>query len=144
MYNTEAFPGIGDVLMALHARGVQLAVATSKPEHYAIPIIEFLEFSPYFATVGGDELDGSLRTKALVIDKVLTRLRRPDPSRVVMVGDRSHDVDGAREHGIDTIAVRWGYSVPGELEAAAPAAICADADELARLFGLEVRDAAAS
>ena len=144
MYDTRPYPGVAEVLVALHSAGVRLAVATSKPEQYAIPIVAHLGYDALFTTIGGDELDGSLRTKTLVIDKVLDRLGRPDPSRVLMVGDRSHDVAGARDHGIDTIAVRWGYAVPGELEAAAPAAICADADELATLLRLGVSDAAAS
>jgi phosphoglycolate phosphatase len=74
---------------------------------------------------------------------VLNRLPRYDPSDIRMVGDRRHDVEGAREHGIATIAVRWGYAVPGELEAAAPLAICADAAELASQLELGI-DAAAS
>jgi phosphoglycolate phosphatase len=145
MYDTSAFPGVNELVQRLHAEGRTLAVATSKPEHYAVPIIEHLGLAPYFTTVGGDTLDGGRPTKALVIADVLQRLGDPAPRDVVMVGDRSHDVLGAREHGIDTIAVRWGYAMPGELEAAAPAAICSTAPELdAVLHGTDAVDAAAS
>ena len=51
-----------------------------------------------------------------------------------MVGDRSHDVEGARAHGIAAIGVRWGYAMPGELEASAPLSVCADAGELGLLL----------
>src|SRR5207249_2174507 len=118
MFETTVYDGITDVLTALHASGLRLAVATSKPEHYAVPIVEHLGLTGYFETVGGDELDGSLRTKALVIGKVLRRLGEPDPSSVVMVGDREHDVAGARAHGISCIGAAWGYALPGELERA--------------------------
>lgn len=144
MYDTSVYPGLRDVLTGLRAAGRRLAVATSKPEHYAVPIVEYLGLSEFFDTVGGDELDGSLRTKALVIGKVLSRLSAPDPACVVMIGDRSHDVEGARSHGIATVAVEWGYAMPGELAKARPIAICATAADLAAALGLDGADAAAS
>jgi phosphoglycolate phosphatase len=54
-----------------------------------------------------------------------------------MVGDRSHDVIGARAHGIDCIAVTWGYAMPGELTAAAPVAVCETPAELGVVLGLD-------
>lgn len=136
MFDTSVFAGVTGVLGALRAAGVRLAVATSKPEAYAVPIVEHLGLAGFFETVGGDTLDGALNTKALVIGEVLDRLDGPEPGDVVMVGDRSHDVLGARAHGIDCLAVGWGYAVPGELAAAAPAAVCATAAELAEHLGV--------
>lgn len=136
MYDTALYPGVAGLLAALRDAGVRLAVATSKPEHFAVPITEHLGVADYFETVCGDELDGSLPTKALVIDKALQRLGRPQPAGIRMVGDRSHDVVGARSHGIETIAVTWGYATPGELPNAGPLAMCADAEALARALGL--------
>lgn len=144
MFDAVPYPGVYDVLAALRAAGVRLAVATSKPEHYAVPILEHLALADFFDTVGGDELDGSRRTKALVIGEVLARVGRPDPVDVLMVGDRSHDVEGARAHGIDAIGVEWGYALPGELAAARPRAICATVAELMQALGLDGADVAAS
>ena len=138
MYETAAFDGVPAVLEALRTAGRRLAVATSKPEPYAVPIVEHLGLSETFETIGGDELDGSLRTKALVIAKVLQRLGNPAPENVVMVGDRLHDVLGAREHGIDCIAVRWGYATPGELDDARPARIVDSPAALAAELGVTV------
>ena len=134
MFDTRVYDGIVALLDALRADGACLAVATSKPEHYAIPILERLGLAGYFETVGGDELDGSLPTKALVIDKVLRRLdiSRSGPGEVVMVGDRAHDVEGAREHGFDCVGAGWGYGLPGELAAAGAAAICAHPADVRR------------
>ena len=137
MYETELYPGMRGLLAALRAQGTRLAVATSKPERFAVPIVEHLGIAEFFDTVGGDELDGSLPTKALVIDKVLGRLGRPEPATITMVGDRSHDVLGARAHDIGTVAVTWGYATPGELESCAPLALCADAASLARELGID-------
>jgi phosphoglycolate phosphatase len=136
MYDTSAYPGIADLLGAARDAGVRMAVATSKPEHYAVPIVAHLGFAEFFETVVGDELDGSLPTKALVIEKVLGRLGQPDPNRALMVGDREHDVFGARAHGIACAGAGWGYGVPGELAAAGAEPICADVGALAAALGL--------
>lgn len=136
MFDTRPYDGIVDVLGGLRARGVRLAVATSKPEYYAAPIVEHLGMTQFFETVGGDELDGSLSTKALVIAKVLERLGDPDPRTVLMVGDRSHDVLGAREHGIDTVGAGWGYGLAGEFDVARPALVCATPLDLAAALSL--------
>jgi phosphoglycolate phosphatase len=115
MFDTRVYDGMVDVLADLQARGVMLAVATSKPEAYAVPIVEHLGISGYFQAIGGDALDGSRETKAKVIASVLERLGSPDPAGVLMLGDRSHDVDGARAHGIACLGAGWGYGRPEEL-----------------------------
>ena len=115
MFDTRVYDGMADVLADLRARGVTLAVATSKPEAYAVPIVEHLGIAGYFHAIGGDALDGSRDTKAKVIASVLERLGSPDPAGVLMLGDRSHDVEGARARGIDCLGAGWGYGRPGEL-----------------------------
>jgi phosphoglycolate phosphatase len=144
MFDTVAYDGIEDVLAAGARAGLRMAVATSKPEHYAVPIVEHLGLTRYFVTIGGDEPDGTLPTKALVIEKVLGRLGAVDPARVLMVGDREHDVYGAREHGITCVGAGWGYGLPGELAAAGADPICAAPRELLAALGLDGVDAAAS
>lgn len=136
MFDATVFPGVREVLDAARAAGRRLAVATSKPEHFAAPVIEHLGLTEYFETVGGDDLDGSRPTKALVIEEVLRRLGDPAADDTVMVGDRSHDVVGAREHGIDCVGVAWGYALPGELEQAGARPICTDAGQLLEPLGL--------
>jgi phosphoglycolate phosphatase len=116
MFDTRAYDGVPDMLTALRAGGMRMAVATSKPEHYAVPIIERLGLADFFETVAGDDLDGTLRTKALVIGKALTRLGEPQDA--IMVGDRVHDVEGAAAHGLPCLGAAWGYGMPGELTGA--------------------------
>jgi phosphoglycolate phosphatase len=144
MFDATAYAGVQQLLAELRGAGKILAVATSKPEHYAVPIVEHLGLAEYFRTIGGDELDGSLRTKALVIEKVLGRLGAPAAAEVVMVGDRSHDVEGARAHGIATIGAAWGYGLPGELAAAQPLSICATPGDVGRVLNVGGADAQAS
>jgi phosphoglycolate phosphatase len=123
MYDARLFPGVETVVQRLYRSGVRLGVATSKPEVFATAIVDRLQLAGCFDTVCGDTLDGDRPTKAAVIEECLRRLHITDSGGVLMVGDRSYDVLGARAHGIDCIAVKWGYATPGELEAAAPAAI---------------------
>ncbi len=138
MFDTEIFEGVGELLARTHRAGLRLALATSKPQVYAAQIVEHLGLADYFEVIGGDALDGSRNSKALVIEDVLQRLGGPQPSSVLMVGDREHDVLGARAHGIETTAVRWGYARAGELEAVAPLAIVETPSDLAVLLGLDL------
>ncbi|WP_375481179.1 HAD hydrolase-like protein [uncultured Jatrophihabitans sp.] len=136
MYDTAAYPGVAEVVAAVRDAGVTMAVATSKPEAQAVPIVERLGMAEYFTTVGGDLDDGSRGTKALVVQEVLRRLGDPAPDTVVMVGDREHDVLGARAHGVATIGAGWGYGTPGELTAAGARVVCAAPGDLPAALGL--------
>jgi phosphoglycolate phosphatase len=102
------FDGVADVLADLRAAGVRLAVATSKAEPIAQRILEHFGIAEVFEVVAGASLDGSRAAKSDVVAHALAQLK-PLPERVVMVGDRAHDVEGAAEHGIATVVVGWGY-----------------------------------
>lgn len=130
MYRTRLYPGIVETLNAVRRQGATVAVATSKPEAFAVPIVERLGIADQFETVCGDGLAGERGTKADVIAEVLRRLDYPDPGEVHMVGDRVHDVVGAAEHGIGCIGAGWGYGEPGELERAGAQRVFANPGEL--------------
>jgi phosphoglycolate phosphatase len=110
------FPGVPALLEKLGAAGLRLAVATAKPERTANRILAGLGLVDRFALVGGSDPAAGRVGKGPVIASVLTRLDL-DPARspVVMVGDRSHDIEGAIANGIPSIGVGWGYAEPGEL-----------------------------
>ena len=109
------FDGIPQLLSDLRTAGVRLAVATSKAEPTARRIIEHFELADYFDVIAGASVDGSRSSKADVVAHALGQLH-PLPDRVLMVGDRAHDVEGAAEHGIDTVVVGWGYGATDFLE----------------------------
>lgn len=102
------FDGVAGLLTDLQAVGVRLAVATSKAEPTAARILAHFELDTYFEVIAGASPDGVRSTKADVVAHALRQLA-PLPDRVVMIGDRSHDVEGAAVHGIGTIVVGWGY-----------------------------------
>jgi phosphoglycolate phosphatase len=102
------FDGIGPLLADLRAAGVRLAVATSKAEPTARRILAHFGLDKHFEVVAGASVDGTRATKADVLAHALAQLQ-PLPERVLMVGDRRHDVEGAAAHGIDAVVVGWGY-----------------------------------
>ncbi len=104
----SVFDGIPALLDDLRAAGVRMAVATSKAEPTAKRIIEHFGLDGHFEVVAGASVDGARSSKADVLGRALDQLG-PLPDRVLMVGDRSHDVLGAAAHGIDTVVVEWGY-----------------------------------
>lgn len=129
LYENEVYEGIPEALEALQADGFTLYVATSKPHVYAIRIVEHFDLAQFFTGVFGPEMDGTRRDKAELIVHLLVD-QGLDPARCVMVGDREHDIIGARANGVATVAVTWGYAAPGELAAARPDATCATPNEL--------------
>ncbi len=134
LLNASLYDGIVELLTRLHGRGLCLAVATSKRESLAVEILSVLGVSSWFTVIGGDTLDGARGSKALVVGDVLTRLGSPPPDRVVMVGDRQHDVIGAAVHGVACVGALWGYGDREELEAAGAWAVCDQPTDLLELF----------
>ena len=137
LFDNSVYAGMADALADLRAAGVRCVLATSKPEVFARRIIEHFGLEASFEHVCGATLDGTRSTKADVVAYALATVAGseqglPDLAEVTMVGDREHDVLGARAHGVETIAVDWGYAARGELEEAAPAAVVSSPDELVR------------
>lgn len=114
-FEAEPYPGIREALGTM-GRSAPLAVATSKPETTATRILEHFGFAPEFVVIAGASDDESRSAKVDVITRALELLAAAgvDTSRPVMIGDRSHDVEGAAAHGIPTIVAGWGYGAPEE------------------------------
>ena len=127
------FDGVAGLLADLRAAGVRLAVATSKAEPTARRILEHFGIADEFEVIAGASTDGRRAAKADVLAHALSQLQ-PVPQRVVMVGDRAHDVEGAAEHGIATVVVGWGYGGSDATDAAA--AHVATVDELREVLGV--------
>lgn len=104
----RVFDGIPELLADLQRAGVRLAVATSKAQPTAQRILAHFGLDDSFEVIAGASPDGSRAAKHEVVAHALEQLT-PLPERVLMVGDRSHDVEGAAVHGIDTVVVDWGY-----------------------------------
>lgn len=134
MFENALIDGIDALLGALAGAGARCAVATSKPEPFAVTILEHFAIADAFEVIAGATLDHRRRHKDEVIAHALDALAYPDPADVVMIGDREHDVHGAREHGVASIGVLWGYGSHGELADAAADEIVETVDALAALL----------
>ena len=131
------FDGIETLLADLRGTGVRLAVATSKLEPTAERILAHFELDQHFEVIAGASPDGSRKSKEEVLGHALAQLR-PLPERVLMVGDRSHDVHGAAAHGIDTVVVGWGYGQADFADGFSVTGVthAATIDELRRALGV--------
>ncbi|MBQ3512741.1 MAG: HAD family hydrolase [Lachnospiraceae bacterium] len=116
LFENEVYEGIEDLLKTLHDSGYKLLLATSKPEEFAIRILEHFQLAKYFNFIGGASMDGVRSKKADVISYVLKKAGIEDLSKAAMVGDREHDIIGAKQVGIDSIGVLFGYGNYEELE----------------------------
>ena len=116
LFENSVLPGAIEMLKKLKDSGKTLALATSKPYVYAKRIIEKFQMAEYFDYAVGAELDGTRNYKDEVIREVLNQAKPSDLSRVVMIGDRLHDIEGAKKCNIASIGVRCGYAKENELE----------------------------
>ena len=116
IYENEVYEGIEECLAKLKAAGKKLILATSKPEIYANKILEHFGLVDYFTDVCGATMDSSRSNKEAVIRYALDRNHITDLDSVVMVGDRLHDVEGAKAVGIASIGVLYGFGSKEELE----------------------------
>jgi phosphoglycolate phosphatase len=122
LYENAVYPEIPQLLADLCGAGFQLWVVTSKPTVYADRIVDHFRLRPFFADVYGSELSGERSAKAELLAHIL-HAERIDPVATCMIGDREHDVAGARAHGVPALGVLWGYGTRAELESAGATAL---------------------
>ena len=133
LFENSLYPDIPAVLAALSRSPRRLFVATSKPHVFASRIIEHFGLAGYFEHIFGSELDGSRVDKADLLAYALTQ-SGIDPSQALMIGDRSHDVAGARANGIDAVGVTYGYGTEAELIEAGAILLCASSGAIPQVI----------
>ncbi|HYP76643.1 MAG TPA: HAD hydrolase-like protein [Polyangiaceae bacterium] len=114
LFESSVYPGVSDGLKALRAADIPLFVVTSKPQVYANIIIDHFQLRQYFRHVYGSELSGERSKKGELIAHVLSS-EGIAPANAWMIGDRLHDVVGAKHNGLRSAGVLWGYGSPAEL-----------------------------
>jgi phosphoglycolate phosphatase len=123
LFENTVYPEIEPVLAKLSQSGFRMFVATSKPHVFARRIIDHFGLACHFEQVFGSELDGTRVHKADLLSFALQQTGA-DPSRSLMIGDRSHDVLGAKANAMDAIGVTYGYGSGEELIAAGARHLC--------------------
>ncbi|HEM4955236.1 TPA: HAD family hydrolase [Streptococcus suis] len=133
MFENHLYPGIIPLLEELRTAGKTLVIATSKPEIFAKQILEHFGIAHYFDVIAGASLDSSRISKADVIGYAINQLEA-FPKHAVMIGDREHDIEGARMHQLPAIGVLYGYGNKQEFEKAGATMIVETVQDLKRVL----------
>lgn len=133
LFENKVYPGIPAMLQVLKEKGRCLAVATSKPEILTKRILEHFDLTKYFDFIAGATMDHTRVKKDDIIRYALDSLEIKDRDKTVMVGDRHHDIDGAKVNQIDSIGVLYGYGSKEEFQKAGADCIVATVKELEKL-----------
>lgn len=132
LYENELLEGVPQMLEHLKEAGRVLAVASSKPEPFVRTIMEHFKIDGYFDYICGSTLDNTRTKKEEVIEELLRRMKLPEEEKkkILMVGDRKHDVEGAAVFGIPCLGLSMGFAEEGELQKAGAAAVADNMQEL--------------
>ena len=131
LFENAPIPGVDSLLHGVRELGAPAYVVTSKRERSAQRVVEHFSLAPFFRGVFGSRPDRGSDQKRALIARVLGG-ESIDPDDAIMVGDRHHDIEGARACGIDSIGVTWGFGSRRELEEAGADWICDDPEDLLR------------
>ncbi|MBR5437932.1 MAG: HAD hydrolase-like protein [Clostridia bacterium] len=134
IYECELYKGFPEILDELHSAGIKVGIASSKPESLIYDVGNFLGVTEKFDAIVGVKIDDSNHSSktGLVLD-AMEKLGAVDKSRVLMVGDRCYDIDGARGAGVDSCGVLWGYGSNEEFIEHNATYIVSDTENLLKL-----------
>ena len=133
VYEAEPYDGIGEMFDELHRIEAKIFIATSKPHVYAQTIIEHFGIHAHVERLFGSELDGTYSDKTSLLQFALDETG-VDPARSIMVGDRRHDIDGAKNNDILNIGAVWGYGSAEELREAEADMLAGSPEELPEIM----------
>lgn len=134
IFENDLYEDIPPLLERLKNAGVRLAIATSKPQEFAVRIAEHFGIEGYFDFIAGAAMDETRTRKDEVIEYAIENLDIADRSSIIMIGDREHDVLGAKKCGIDCIGVLYGYGSPEEFRACGAKYIAATAEDVGNII----------
>ncbi len=134
IYECELYKGFPEVLDTLHKNGVKVGIASSKPESLIYDVADYLGVTEKFDAIVGVQIDDSNHSsKTGLVLNSMKKLNVEDKSKVLMVGDRCYDIDGAAGAEVDSCGVLWGYGSKDEFEAHNATYVVSDTEELLNL-----------
>lgn len=129
IFENTPYKGVEKMLKSLKDNKRTLIVATSKPEQFAKEILEYFKLSDYFDAIAGSNMDGTRTDKQEVIRYALKKAGDGVTASAIMVGDREHDIIGARAVGMDSLGVLYGYGSREELVKAGAVYLAGNVEE---------------
>jgi phosphoglycolate phosphatase len=139
LFGSSLYHGIPEALADVKQAGARLIIATSKRRKFAVRIIDHVGLADLFEDIHGSEDGGALDDKPELLAYIVAR-HALAPNECVMVGDRRHDVMGARSNGMRSIGVLWGYGTREELEQAGASTIIGHPEQLADTVQAQFKD----
>ena len=119
LFENEVLEGVPEMLRSLKEKRRFVAVASSKPEEYVRRILDHFDLLQFFDEVVGASMDEKRSEKKDIIEEALLRMGKASGDKsILMIGDRKHDVEGARLCNLDSLGVYTGFAPEGELEEA--------------------------
>lgn len=118
LFENKVYDDVEKMLIDLKTKNKHLVVATSKPEEYSVRILKHFNLDKYFDFICGSNMDETRSKKEEVIDYALKKCKITDKSKVIMIGDREHDIIGAKKNGLMSCGILYGYGNREELKAA--------------------------
>ena len=118
IYESKVYEGLVELINSLKENGIKVGIASSKPESLIHSVGDYLGITDLFDAIVGVKTDNSKHSsKAGLISQAMTDLGATDKNKVLMVGDRCFDIDGAHEAGVKCCAALWGYGDEEEFKA---------------------------
>ena len=133
-WDNEIYPGVKEMLEKLKRAGKKIILATSKPEVFAKKILELFDISIYFDFIGGAATDKTRDKKSEVLEYGLQSIGARDRSRVILVGDRIYDAEGAKICGIDSLGVLYGHGSEEEVRSGGFTLVANTVEEIADIL----------
>lgn len=134
LFENEVYPGVTDMLNKLKAAGKKVVLATSKPDEFSIKILKHFNLYEYFDFCACSTMDETRTKKTEVIEYGLENIDEKDKSKILMIGDREYDIFGAKNCGLDSVGVLYGYGNQKEFEDAGATYIIESVEALTKFL----------
>ncbi len=129
IYELDLYEGIISLIKRLRENGIKIGIASSKPQNFLIRIVDFLEITDLIDFISAPSADDTPQSKASLISNASEALNIPK-DKILMVGDRYFDINGANGAGVESVGVTFGYGSEEELKKAGATYIAGCADEI--------------
>lgn len=115
MLRYRLYAGMPELLRDLHSSGYRTAIATSKPQPYAVELAHHAGIFSFLDYIVGADLDEKTRAKKSEVIEVALEESATPREQTLMIGDRKYDVLGAKEAGVESLGITFGYGDRAEL-----------------------------
>jgi phosphoglycolate phosphatase len=134
IYRERPYRGMDELLKSIHEAGIRQIIATSKPTEFAEKIVEYNGLTKYFSAILGGNMDGTGSSKIEVVERALSVAGNYNPRETVVVGDRKYEVLAAREFGLDSIYVTYGFGSAEEISETGPTHVAKNAFDIQNII----------